>query len=156
MAPNFIACDRDQPFLMPPSLLDWVPEGHLVWTILGSVDEMDLSVFEGAYRADGHGRPAYDPSMMVSLLLYAYARGNRSSRGIERACVEDVAYRVIATNLVPDHSTIAEFRKRHETALAGLFTSVLALCNKAGLVSVGVIAVDWDEGSRERVASQQP
>jgi transposase len=127
---------------MPPSLLDWVPEGHLVWTILGSVDEMDLSAFDAAYRADGHGRPAYDPSMMVSLLLYAYARGNRSSRGIERACVEDVAYRVIATNLVPDHSTIAEFRKRHETALAGLFTSVLALCNKAGLVSVGVIAVD--------------
>jgi transposase len=68
MAPNFIACDRDQPFLMPPSLLDWVPEGHLVWTILGSVDEMDLSAFDAAYRADGHGRPAYDPAMMVALL----------------------------------------------------------------------------------------
>jgi hypothetical protein len=79
---------------------------------------------------------------MVALLLYAYARGNRSSRGIERECSEDVAYRVICANLVPDHSTIAQFRKRHETALAELFTSVLALCKQAGLVKVGVIAVD--------------
>jgi hypothetical protein len=80
--------------------------------------------------------------MMVALLLYAYARGNRSARGIERACREDVTYRVICTNLVPDHSTIAEFRCRHETALAELFTSVLSLCKEAGLVSVGVIAID--------------
>jgi hypothetical protein len=80
--------------------------------------------------------------MMVALLLYAYARGNRSSRGIERECVEDVAYRVICANLVPDHSTIAEFRKRHEAALAGLFGEVLSLCREAGLVSVGVIAID--------------
>src|SRR5260221_336519 len=84
MASNFIACDRDQPFLMPPSLLDWVPETHLVWTILGAVEEMDLGAFYGAYRADGRGRPAYEPAMMVALLLYAYARGNRSSRGLER------------------------------------------------------------------------
>ena len=87
-------------------------------------------------------RPAYDPSMMVGLLMYAYARGNRSSRGIERACVEDVAYRVIAANRAPDHSTIAEFRVRHEQALAELFGGVLELCKQAGLVSVGVIAVD--------------
>jgi len=80
--------------------------------------------------------------MMVGLLLYAYARGNRSSRAIERALVEDVAYRVIAANLVPDHSTIAEFRVRHEAALAELFTGVLGLCKKAGLVSVGVVAID--------------
>jgi transposase len=142
MASNFIACDRDQPFLMPPSLLDWVPEEHLVWTILGAVEEMDLGAFYAAYRADGHGRPAYEPSMMVALLLYAYARGNRSSRGIERECMDDVAYRVIATNLVPDHSTIADFRKRHETALADLFSEVLSVCREAGLVTVGVIAVD--------------
>ena len=127
---------------MPPSLLDWVADDHLVWTILGSVEEMDLSPFVGAYRADGHGRPAYDPSMMVALLLYAYAKGNRSSRGIERECREDVAYRVICANLVPDHSTIAEFRKRHESALADLFSSVLSLCKEAGLVKVGVIAID--------------
>jgi transposase len=142
MAPNFIECDREQAFLMPPSLHDWVPEDHLVWTILGAVEEMDLSGFYADYRSDGHGRPAYDPKVMVALLLYAYAKGNRSSRGIERECQEDVAYRVICANLVPDHSTIAEFRVRHEVALAEVFTSVLSLCRRAGLVRVGVVAVD--------------
>jgi transposase len=142
MAPNFIGCDREQAFLMPPSLRDWVPEDHLVWTVLGAVEELDLCAFYGDYRADGHGRPAYDPGMMVALLLYAYARGNRSSRGIERECREDVAYRVICANRVPDHSTIAEFRVRHEAALAEVFTSVLCLCRRVGLVEVGVVAVD--------------
>lgn len=108
MPQNFIGCDRDQAYLMPPSLREWLPQDHLVWAILGSVEEMDLDAFYGAYRADGHGRAAYEPSMMVALLLYAYACGNRSSRGIERECREDVGYRVIAANLVPDHSTIAE------------------------------------------------
>ena len=142
MPQNFIECRRDQSFLLPPSLLEWLPEGHLAWTVLDAVGELDLSAFYGAYRADGHGRPAYEPAMMVALLLYAYANGNCSSRGIERECVEDVAYRVIAANLAPDHSTIAEFRKRHETALAELFTGVLALCARAGLVTVGVLVVD--------------
>ena len=127
---------------MPPSLRDWVAEDHLVWTILEAVEEMDLCGFYADYRADGHGRPAYDPKMMVALLLYAYARGNRSSRGIERECQDDVAYRVICANRVPDHSTIAEFRVRHEAALAELFTSVLSLCRRAGLVRVGVVAID--------------
>ncbi len=142
MAMNFIGCDRDQVFLMPPSVREWLPEDHLAWTVLDAVAEMDLGAFYAAYRADGHGRPAYEPSMMVALLLYAYARGNRSSRGVERACVEDVAYRVVAANLVPDHSTIADFRARHEGALAELFTGVLGLCRRAGLVSVGVVAID--------------
>lgn len=142
MSQNFIECDREQAYLMPPSLRDWVAEDHLVWTILESVEQMDLSAFYAAYRADGHGRPAYDPSMVVALLLYSYARGNRSSRGIERECHEDVAYRVIAANRVPDHSTIAEFRKRHEAALADLFGEVLKLCRAAGMVKVGVVAVD--------------
>ena len=127
---------------MPSSLVDWVVEDHLVWSILDSVGELDLDQFYGDYRVDGHGRAAYDPKMMVALVLYAYARGSRSSRGIERACREDVAYRVICANLVADHSTIAEFRCRHERALGGLFGSVLSLCRKAGLVEVGVIAVD--------------
>ena len=127
---------------MPPSVRDWVPEGHLVWTVLDAVGELDLSAFYAAYRVDGHGRPAYEPSMMVALLLYAYARGNRSSRGIERACVEDVAYRVVAGNLVPDHSTIAEFRCRHERALGEVFSGVLGLCARAGLASIGVVAID--------------
>jgi transposase len=142
MGQNFIGCDREQSFLMPPSLRDWLPEDHLAWTVLDAVEAMDLSAFYSVYRADGHGRPAYEPSMMVALLLYAYARGNRSSRGIERECREDVAYRVIAANRVPDHSTIAEFCARHESALAGLFGEVLALCKEAGLVKVGVIMVD--------------
>jgi len=142
MPQNFIECDREQAYLMPPSLRDWVAEDHLVWTVLEAVKEMSLDAFYSAYRADGHGRPAYEPSMMVALLLYAYARGNRSSRGIERECQEDVAYRVIAANRVPDHSTIAEFRKRHEVALSELFGEVLLLCREAGLVNVGVVAVD--------------
>jgi transposase len=142
MAQNFIGVDRDQVFLMPPSLRDWLAVDHLVWTVLESVDEMDLTAFYAAYRADGHGRPAYDPSMMVALLLYAYSQANRSSRRIERECREDVAYRVIAANRAPDHSTIAEFRCRHERAIADLFGEVLGLCRAAGMVNVGVIAVD--------------
>jgi transposase len=142
MPQNFIAVDRDQAFLMPPSLWDWVAEDHLAWTVLAAVEEMDLSEFYAVYRPDGHGRPAYEPSLMVALLMYSYSQGNRSSRGIERKCREDVAYRVIVANLVPDHSTIAEFRARHETALAGLFSEVLGLCRAAGMVNVGVIAVD--------------
>src|ERR1700733_3189823 len=142
MPQNFIACDRGQTMLMPPDLTDWVPDDHVVWSILGAVEQMDLSGFYGAYRENGQGRAAYEPSMMVALLLYAYARGNRSSRGIERACREDVTYKLITAMRVPDHSTIAEFRRRHETALGELFTEVLALCGEAGLVEVGGISID--------------
>ena len=120
MAQNFIACDRDQELLVPPSLREWLPEGHLAWFVLAAVEEIDLSAFYGSYRLDGHGRPAHEPAMMVALLLYAYAKGQRSSRVIERGCVEDIACRVIAANQRPDHCTIARFRQRHEAALAGL------------------------------------
>src|SRR5579864_2743025 len=142
MPRNFIAGDRDQVFLMPPDPRDWLPEGHLAWTVLDAVREMNLDAFYGVYRVDGHGRPAYDPAMMVALLLYAYARGNRSSRAIERACWEDVAYKVITGMRTPDHSTIAEFRRRHEADIEELFDDVLGLCREAGLVSVGVITID--------------
>src|SRR5271156_4659450 len=142
MAMNFLACDREQVFLMPPDPREWLPEGHLAWFVLASVQEMDLAAFYAAYRRDGHGRAAFEPSMMVSLLLYAYAIGERSSRGIERKCTEDVAYRVIAAQQMPDHATIARFRARHEEALAALFSDVLLLCKQAGLVTVGVIAID--------------
>jgi transposase len=142
MPQNFIACDREQELLLPPSLNEWLPANHLARFVLSSVEEMDLALIYASYRADGHGRPAHDPAMMVALLLYAYAMGQRSSRVIERECVEDVAYRVIAANQRPDHTTIARFRVRHETALAGLFGEVLALCAEAGLANVGVIAVD--------------
>jgi transposase len=114
----------------------------LVWTILGAVEQMDLGRFNEAYRLGGAGRAPYDPAVMVALLMYAYARGNRSSRGIERACWEDVAYKVITGMRTPDHSTIAEFRRRHETEIAELFDDVLGLCREAGLVSVGVITID--------------
>lgn len=142
MAQNFVACDREQELLLPPSLREWLPEGHLAWFVIDAVAAFDLSGFYAAYRADGHGRPAHDPSMMVALLLYGYAIGERSSRRLERRCVEDIATRVICANQAPDHTTIARFRQRHERALAELFGEVLALCADAGLVRVGVIAVD--------------
>src|ERR687894_637085 len=142
MAQNFLSCDRDQELLLAPSLREWLPEGHLAWFVIDAVATMDLSGFYAAYRVDGHGRPAHDPAMMVALLLYGYAIGERSSRRLERRCVEDVATRVICANQTPDHTTIARFRRRHEIALADLFGEVLVLCAEAGLVQVGVIAID--------------
>jgi transposase len=142
MPQNFLACDRDQPLLLPPDLRDWLPEDHLAWFVIEAVDELDLEPFYAAYRADGHGRAAHEPKMMVTLLAYSYCVGERSSRGIERRCREDVAFRVICANQIPDHATIARFRARHEEALADLFGQVLGLCAEAGLVEVGVLAVD--------------
>ena len=127
---------------MPPDVREWLPEGHLAWFVIDAVGEMNLDAFYAAYRQDGRARPAYDPAMMVALLLYAYARGVRSSRVIERCCEEDVAFRVLAAQQRPDHATIARFIDRHETALAGLFGEVLALCARSGLASVAVLAVD--------------
>src|ERR687897_2281629 len=89
MAQRFVACDREQSFLMPPDVREWLPEDHLAWFVIDAVGEMDLAAFYAAYRHDGRSRPPYDPAMMVALLLYAYARGTRSSRVIERACVEE-------------------------------------------------------------------
>ncbi len=142
MAQNFIACDREQELLLPPSLCEWLPQDHLVWFVLDAVDALDLAAFFAAYRVDGWGRAAHDPAMMVALLVYAYAVGERSSRRIERRCHEDVATRVICANQAPDHTTIARFRQRHETALGGLFGGVLELCAEAGLVGVDVVAID--------------
>jgi transposase len=142
MARDFVSCERGQLLLMPLSLSEWLPEDHLVWTVLGAVEQMDLDRFREGYRLGGLGRAPYDPAMLVALLLYAYARGNRSSRGIERACWEDVAYKVITSLRTPDRSTIAEFRRRHEREVGELFDDVLGLCREAGLVSVGVITID--------------
>src|SRR6186997_530575 len=142
MAPNFLACDRDQELLLPPSLREWLSEGHLAWFVIDAVAALDLSAFFAVYRENGQGRAAHDPAMMVALLLYSYALGERSSRRIERRCVEDVATRVICANQRPDHTTIARFRQRHELALAGLFGEVLAICAQAGLADVAVLAVD--------------
>jgi transposase len=142
MPQNFLGCDREQALLLPPSLREWIDNDHLAWLVLDVVGEFDLGEFYGDYRADGHGRAAHDPSMMVALLLYSYALGQRSSRVIERRCREDVPTRVICANQAPDHTTIARFRARHQDALARTFTQVLGLCARAGLVSVGVVALD--------------
>ena len=142
MPQNFIESRREQGFLLPPDVRDWLPADHLVWFVIDAVAEMELSAFYAAYRADGHGRAAYEPSMMVALLLYAFATRVRSSRAIERHCRQDVAYRVITGNLVADHATIARFICRHERALAGLFAEVLKLCDRAGLVKPGVVSID--------------
>ena len=142
MAQNFIACDREQELLLPPSLREWLADDHLAWFVLDAVAEMDLGAFYGSYREDGWGRAAHDPAMMVALFVYAYAIGERSSRGIERRCRDDVAFRVITANHAPDHATVARFRVRHEAAIGDLFGQVLALCARSGLVNVGVVAVD--------------
>jgi transposase len=142
MAQSFLGCDRDRELLLPPSLREWLPDRHLAWFVIDAVAALDLSAFYAAYRDNGRGRAAHDPAVMVALLLYGYAIGERSSRGIERRCVEDVAARVICANQRPDHPTIARFGQRHERPLAELFGEVLALCAEAGLVRVGVIAVD--------------
>ena len=132
---------------MPPDVREWLPEDHFAWFVLDAVEAMDLDAFYAAYRVDGRGRPAYEPAMMVALMLYAYARGIRSSRGIERACIEDIAYRVIAAQMKPDHATMARFVERHQDALAEVFGGVLGLCAKAGLVGVNVVAVDGSKVS---------
>lgn len=142
MAYNLIECNREQMFLMPVSLKEWLPENHLVWLVLDAVETIDLSKFYLKFRSDGWGSAAYDPRMMVSLLLYAYCLGVRSSRQIERACEVDVAFRVIAGNLRPDYSTICRFRSENEQELVMLFTDILRLCAEAGLVEAGVVALD--------------
>jgi transposase len=142
MAYNFLRGDRDQPFLLPPDLRDWLPADHLAWFVRDVVDQLDLGPFLAAYRADGHGHPAYDPKTLLGVLLYAYATGVRSSRQIQRRCSEDLAFRVLAGNQAPDHVTIARFRARHQQALAGVLVESLKLCAAAGLVRLGVIALD--------------
>jgi len=150
MPQNFLRCDREQSLLLPPDLRDWLDEDHLAWFVIEAIEALDLESFYASYRVDGHGRAAHDPKMMLTLLVYAYCVGERSSRGIERRCREDVAFRVVCANRVPDHATIARFRVRHQEALAGLFGQVLGLCAEAGLVRAGVIAVD---GSKFRAAA---
>jgi transposase len=142
MAVNVRGGDREQLYLMPPSVTDWLPEDHLAWFVLDVVAEFDLAAFYAEFRVDGRGGAVYDPSMMLGVLVYAYCTSERSSRRIERRLGDDVAYRVLAANQRPDHATLARFRRRHQDAIAGLFGQVLALCVKAGLVDTGVVAID--------------
>ena len=141
MAYKLLRCERDQSYMMPPSMRDWLSEGHLAWFIVDAVGQMDVREFYAAYRSDGWGAAAYDPGMMVAILLYAYCLGLRSSRRIARALEEDVGFRVVA-NRQPDFRTICRFRAEQEEALEELFVEVLRLCHEAGLVKLGVVALD--------------
>ena len=143
MGQNFIPDTIDQTLLFPPSLHDWLPEGHLARFLLDVVSALDLSaIYESYQDKDGRGQAAYAPEMMVRLLLYGYARGVYSSRKIQTRTFEDVAFRYLSGDQHPDHATIAEFRKRHLEALSGLFTQALLLCSEAGLVKLGHVSID--------------
>ena len=142
MGKRFRTDNLDQGLLLPPSLHDWLPEGHLARFLADVIDELDLGVIYRSYQGDGRGLAAYPPSMMLRLLLYGYCRGVVSSRKMEQATHEDVAFRYLSGDTHPDHDTIAAFRKRHLAALAGLFVQVLLLCKKAGLVKLGHVAID--------------
>lgn len=143
MSKRFRTCDLEQVFLLPPSLQDWLPEEHLARFIADVTDQLDLSKILAVYaRKDGRGMAAFHPAMMVRVLLYGYCRGVASSRKIERATHEDVAFRYLAADQHPDHDTIADFRQTHLQALAGLFTQALQLCDKAGLIKLGHVAID--------------
>ena len=140
---SFRTCGLDQPFLLPPSLQDWLPENHLARFIAELMDVLDLSKIYGFYgRRDGRGKAAYHPVMMVRVLLYGYCVGVMSSRRMERASYDDVAFRYLSADQHPDHDTIADFRRQHLPVLAQLFTQVLQLCDKAGLVKLGHVAID--------------
>src|SRR5512144_501620 len=143
MDKTFRAYSLDQGLLLPPDLREWLPEGDFALFISDVVDELDLSAIYRAYgQGDRRGQPPYHPAMMVKLLLYGYCTGLTSSRKIEQATYRDVAVRVLAADQHPDHDSIAEFRKRHLGAVAGLFVQVLQLCQAAGLVKLGHVALD--------------
>lgn len=142
MARSYRPVVRDQEFLLPPNMAEWLPDDHLVWFVLDVVEQLDTSAFHRARRTGGAGRAGYDPDMLLALLIYAYAVGERSSRRIERLCVDHVAFRVVCGQDGPDHTTIARFRADHRQGFADLFAQVLRLCAAAGMVKVGVISID--------------
>lgn len=133
---------RDQEFLLPPDMREWLPEDHLVWFLIAAVERMDTSAFHARAKLGGVGRRGYDPEMLLTLFLYAMAHGESSSRRIERLCRTDVAFRVICAQDVPDHTVLARFRQKHEEALTGLLTESLVLAAELGMVSLGVVALD--------------
>jgi transposase len=143
MSRIYLSYDPEQKLLLPPDLREWLPEGHLALFISDVVDELDLSGIVRHYeKGDGRGRPPYHPLMMVKLLVYGYCIGKVSSRKLEQATYEDVAFRVLACNQHPDHDSIANFRQLHLGELAGLFVQVLKMCERAGLVKLGHVAID--------------
>ncbi|WP_422656582.1 transposase, partial [Mycobacterium sp.] len=142
MDKTFRLFDPDQGLLLPPSLDEWLPAEHLARFIADLVDEhLDLSRIHAVYT-EGRGGPPYDPRLMVRILLYGYTIGVRSSRVIETKCVDDVPFRWLAGGAAPDYRAIARFRKRHLSALGHLFVQALALCQAAGMVRLGRVALD--------------
>jgi transposase len=149
---------RDQEFLLPPNMAEWLPEDHLVWFVIDVIDRLDTKAFHARAKRGGVGRQGFDPDMLLSLLVYAYAVGERSSRRIERLCVDHVAFRVLCGQDPPDHTTIARFRAAHQDAFAGLFAQVLRLAKQAGMVRVGVVAIDGTKIAADaaRAANRSP
>jgi transposase len=141
MSKIFRPYDPDQPFLMPVSMREWLPGGHLAYFISDVADHLDLSAIMNHYEEE-KGYPPYHPAMMVKVLLYAYCIGVPSSRKIAKRLEEDIAFRVLAANNTPDFRTISDFRKGHLKALAALFVQVLRLCQRAGLVKLGHVSLD--------------
>lgn len=142
MGQNFIESEREQMFLLPQDIRKWLPDDDICWFVIESVESMDLAPFYSSYRQDGTGRAAYDPKMMLTLVLYSYMMGERSSRKIEKLCRRDISFRVITGNLTPDHTTICRFRKENSDKLESLFIEVLRLCVKGDIVNPNVVAVD--------------
>jgi transposase len=142
VAKDYLPVDREQPFLLPPSVQEFVPEDDLAWFLIDAVAAMDTARFHTRVQRGWAGRAGYDPDMLLTLLIYAYCLGQRSSRRIEALCVRDLGFRLVTGNRVVDHSTIAAFRATHQDAITDLFTQVLLLCATAGLRQVGVVAVD--------------
>lgn len=142
VAKDFRYPDRDQSFLLPPDMRQWLPEGHLVWFMLEVLEGLDVSRFEARAKLGRAGRAAFAPRTLLGVLLYGYAHGQRSTRQLERLCEVDVAFKVLTGNEVPDHTTLARFRQRHEQALEDVFTQVLVMCSKAGLGRLGIVAID--------------
>ena len=142
MGKRFRAYDLNQRLLLPADLREWLRDDHLALYVSDVVEQLDLSEMLKSYEDDLRGRPPYHPALMVKLLIYGYCTGRMSSRKIEQATYDDVAFRVLSANQHPDHDSIAEFRKRHLPALSRLFLQVLQLCQRAGLVKLGHVAVD--------------
>lgn len=142
MAHFFRQPDRRQRFLLPVDMMDWLPEGDIVHVIVDAVGLMDLSDFEATCKVGRAGQPPFAPAMLLGLLIYAYSHGVRSSRAIERLCRRDAGYRFIVGDDVPDHSVIARFRQRHAERMKGVFLQVLELCREAGLIRLGLVALD--------------
>ncbi len=142
MSKTYLPYDPDQQLLLPAALQEWLPEDHLAYFVSDMADQLDLGAITARYEEERRGGPPYHPGMMVKVLLYGYCTGVASSRRIAQRLHEDIAFRVLAANNTPDFRTVSDFRKEHLEALANLFLQVLELCQQAGLVKLGHVALD--------------